>query len=79
MTLGLSPMSPEVCACTFVHEKVKNGGMLMVTICIFIWPILKKSVIIVLPLKEKAIFNGIADGQNTDPGTVTSGTNSLFV
>lgn len=39
----------------------------------------KKSVIIVLPLKEKAIFNGIADGQNTDPGTVTSGTNSLFV
>lgn len=71
MSLGPSPVSLEVYACNFVLEKVKNGGMLTVKLHIFICQI--KKLIIVLPLKEEAIFNGVANGQNTDPGSVTSG------
>lgn len=44
--------------------------MLMVKLYFLICPI-KTPVIIVLSLKEKAIFNGTANGQNTDPERVT--------
>lgn len=73
MSLGPSPVSLEVCACNFVPKKVKNGRMLMVKLYIFICLIKKKNVIIVLPLKEEAVSNGIANGQNTGPESVTSG------
>lgn len=32
MSWSPSPVSLEACACNFVHEKVKNGGIFMVKI-----------------------------------------------